>query len=199
VSAEGAKRGAAPTRERAFSFHRGALSLDFVGTVGGRASDEPEERLSDPAALTAWLSQAGLAEGAAPNAAALARARALREAIHRAASAVLDGRAIDRADLRQVNAAALDLRLGAPQLAASRVAWWTTRAPIAFALARIAADAIEVLSRHGERLARCELAGCGALLLSRSRGERRRWCSMETCGNRAKVAAFRARRNRPAR
>jgi len=31
------------------------------------------------------------------------------------------------------------------------------------------------------------------LLLSRSRSDRRRWCSMELCGNRAKVAAFRER------
>ncbi|MEO7039266.1 MAG: CGNR zinc finger domain-containing protein [Candidatus Elarobacter sp.] len=40
---------------------------------------------------------------------------------------------------------------------------------------------------------RCELPGCGGLLLSHSRGPARRWCTMETCGNIAKVAAHRAR------
>jgi predicted RNA-binding Zn ribbon-like protein len=34
---------------------------------------------------------------------------------------------------------------------------------------------------------------CRMLFLDRSRGRRRRWCSMAECGNRAKVAAHRER------
>jgi predicted RNA-binding Zn ribbon-like protein len=182
-----------------FSFHRGGLALDLAGTVGGRASQEPEERLPDPDALATWLAEAGLLDGAHPTPADLARARTLREAIARAAAAVLDGSAPRAADLRAVNLAALELRRGAPQLTAALATRWDADAPVAHALGRVAADAIELLSRHAERLARCELPGCGALLLSRSRGERRRWCSMEACGNRAKVAAFRARERRRSR
>jgi predicted RNA-binding Zn ribbon-like protein len=70
---------------------------------------------------------------------------------------------------------------------------WATKAPVAVALGRIAADAILQLSREPERLGRCAREDCGALILSRSRSEPRRWCSMELCGNRAKVAAYRAR------
>jgi predicted RNA-binding Zn ribbon-like protein len=92
-----------------------------------------------------------------------------------------------------LNADARALRRGAPQLTAAREVRYDADAPVAFALARVAADAIDLLAHRADRLARCELPGCGALLLSRSRGERRRWCSMETCGNRAKAAAFRAR------
>jgi predicted RNA-binding Zn ribbon-like protein len=176
-----------------FSFHRGSLALDLVGTVGRRASDDPEERLPDAAALGTWLAEAGLAAETAPGDEDLAAARALREALHRAAAAVVDGAPVRRADLAAVNRAAAALRDGAPQLTASLASRWETDRPVAFALARVAADGIDVLAHHRERLARCELPGCGALLLSRSRGERRRWCSMETCGNRAKVAAFRAR------
>jgi len=182
-----------------FSFHRGALSLDLAGTVGARASDHPEERMPDPEALSTWLAEAGLLEGASATEADLARARALREAIAGAASAVLDGAPPRRGDLSVLNAAALGLRRGAPQLTPALVTRWEADAPVAHALARVAADAIEILSRHADRLARCELPGCGAILLSRSRGERRRWCSMETCGNRAKVAAFRARERKRSR
>jgi predicted RNA-binding Zn ribbon-like protein len=176
-----------------FSFHRGSLALDLVGTVGRRASDAPEERLPEPSALGTWLAEAGLAADTTPAAEDLALARALREAIHRAAAAVLDGGAVRRVDLAVLNRAALGLREGVPQLGPSLAQRWETDRPVTFALARVAADAIDLLAHRADRLARCELPGCGALLLSRSRGEGRRWCSMETCGNRAKVAAFRAR------
>lgn len=179
-----------------FSFHRGGLALDFAGTVGSRASAGPEERLPDPGALGAWLSEAGLLDDARPSPADLARARAVREAIARAAAAVVDGDRPRPADLRVINDAARDLRHGAPQLTPALGRRWEADAPVAYALARVAADAIELLSRHADRLARCELPGCGALLLSRSRGARRRWCSMEACGNRAKVAAYRGRERR---
>jgi predicted RNA-binding Zn ribbon-like protein len=176
-----------------FSFHRGSLALDLVGTVGRRASEAPEERLPDPAALGTWLAEAGLAEGAAPTEAELADAKQLREAIQRTGAALLAGGPARRADVAAVNRAARALRGGAPQLTPGLAVRWEAEDPVAFALARVAADAIDLLAHRADRLARCELPGCGALLLSRSRGEGRRWCSMETCGNRAKVAAFRAR------
>jgi predicted RNA-binding Zn ribbon-like protein len=177
-----------------FSFHRGSLALDLVGTVGRRASDDPEERLPDPAALATWLAEAGLAAGTAPTKDDLAAARALREALHGLLAAALAGAPARRADVAAVNRAAGRLRGGAPALTASLDQRWEADDPVAFALARVAADGIDLLAHRRDRLARCELPGCGALLLSRSRGEARRWCSMETCGNRAKVAAFRARR-----
>lgn len=40
----------------------------------------------------------------------------------------------------------------------------------------------------------CEGEGCGLMFLDRTRAKSRRWCSMALCGNRAKVAAFRAKR-----
>lgn len=179
-----------------FSFHRGTPALDFVGTVGARASGSPEERLPGPADLGRWLGAAGLGDHLAPTARDLAAAVALREAIHRAAGAVLSGRAIGRADLGAINRAAAGLRLGAPRLTAALAVRWRTAVPVALALARLAADAIDLLARRAGRLTRCELPGCGALLLAGTRGAARRWCSMERCGNRAKVAAFRRRQAR---
>jgi predicted RNA-binding Zn ribbon-like protein len=176
------------------SFHRGSLALDFAGTVGRRASAR-EERLPDPAALGAWLHAAGLtAEDAAAGPAALAAATALREAIARAAGAVAGGGTPAPADVAAINRAAQWSALARPALdPATLTRRWEGRDPVRAALGRVASDAIELLATRRERLVRCELPGCGALLLSHSRGPRRRWCSMETCGNAAKVAAHRAR------
>jgi predicted RNA-binding Zn ribbon-like protein len=176
-----------------FSFHRGSPSLDFVGTVGSRASEAPEERLPDADALRLWLAEAGLVEGARPDEADLAAARRLREAIFRVMADAIEGRRVDVAALGIVNRAAEGLRLGAPQLDSGLRARWATKEPVAVALGRIAADAIERLSRDADRLGRCAREDCGAIILSRSRSEARRWCSMDLCGNRAKVAAYRAR------
>jgi predicted RNA-binding Zn ribbon-like protein len=40
---------------------------------------------------------------------------------------------------------------------------------------------------------RCENPNCTLLFYDRTKSHRRRWCSMAICGNRMKVAAFRAR------
>ena len=105
-----------------FSFHRGSLALDLVGTVGRRASQDPEERLPDPAALATWLAEAGLADGTAPDEDDVAGARALREALHRAGAAALEGAPVRRADVAVVNRAARALSEGAPQLTSALTA-----------------------------------------------------------------------------
>jgi predicted RNA-binding Zn ribbon-like protein len=176
-----------------FSFHRGSVALDFAGTVRSRASPAPEECLPDKEALRRWLEESGLAAEVRPGEADLLVARRLREAIFQLFSDAIDGRRFDADALALVNRAAEGLRLGAPRLDGRLRARWVTEAPLALVFGRIAADAILQLSQEPDRLRRCAREGCGALILSRSRGKRRKWCSMELCGNRAKVAAYRAR------
>lgn len=177
-----------------FSFHRGSPALDFVGTVSRRAS-QGEERLPDPAALDAWFREAGLVDGRThATAADLRAARALRESIAAVLAALATGTVPPRADVAAINEAARACALATPSLHGPPLrVRWTTDHPVDAALGRIAADAIDVAATRRDRLVRCELEGCGALLLSASRGAARRWCSMETCGNVAKVAAHRAR------
>jgi predicted RNA-binding Zn ribbon-like protein len=62
---------------------------------------------------------------------------------------------------------------------------------VAQALSSIARDAVVILTADDGRIRRC--AGCGRVFHDDSRTGNRRWCSMLTCGNRAKVAAFRKR------
>ena len=57
------------------------------------------------------------------------------------------------------------------------------------------AEEIAELHIHGtfDLIRRCEGADCILWFVDRTKGHRRRWCSEETCGTRARVAAFRAR------
>jgi predicted RNA-binding Zn ribbon-like protein len=43
------------------------------------------------------------------------------------------------------------------------------------------------------RVRECAGEDCGALFLDTSRPGTRRWCSMDTCGNRAKKSTFRGK------
>jgi predicted RNA-binding Zn ribbon-like protein len=57
------------------------------------------------------------------------------------------------------------------------------------------AEAIADLVSHADfRLIRaCEGSACTLMFLDKTKAHARRWCSMALCGNRAKVAAHRAR------
>ncbi len=60
-------------------------------------------------------------------------------------------------------------------------------APVAEAVADLLADGDFNLVRH------CEGNACVMWFYDHTKGHRRRWCTSTGCGNRAKVAAFRAR------
>jgi predicted RNA-binding Zn ribbon-like protein len=61
-------------------------------------------------------------------------------------------------------------------------------------LAPVAEAAADLLATGDFRLIRrCESESCVLWFYDRTRSHRRRWCSMASCGNRHKVAAFRNR------
>jgi predicted RNA-binding Zn ribbon-like protein len=69
-----------------------------------------------------------------------------------------------------------------------------TRCPVETCLATIARDAVELLtSPLARRVRECAADDCALLFVDVSRGGRRRWCSMQACGNRAKARGFRER------
>lgn len=55
----------------------------------------------------------------------------------------------------------------------------------------VALDAVRLLmGPEGERVRQCADAQCGWFFLDESRNRSRRWCSMESCGNRNKARRF---------
>jgi predicted RNA-binding Zn ribbon-like protein len=60
----------------------------------------------------------------------------------------------------------------------------------------IAAATLDIFRHDTRRIRRCARPTCVLLFLDVSKSGRRRWCDMAICGNRAKVAAHRARSRR---
>jgi len=59
----------------------------------------------------------------------------------------------------------------------------------------LARDGIDVLtSVPADRLRECEHPDCSLVFLDSTQGRRRRWCSMQRCGNQTKVSGYRERR-----
>ncbi|MEU9853573.1 ABATE domain-containing protein [Streptomyces sp. NPDC047974] len=165
------------------------LAFRFTATMSDRAGEAPQERLSSPARLKLWLHAAGLGvPDVSP--AELQDALTLREAIHRAGLAVTVGRRPDPGDAAILNRAAAAGQ-SSPTLDENGLAVWNLgeETPVPDALGVLAADAIHVLGGPDrDRIKACDGPGCAGLFLDTSRGASRRWCSMNTCGNRVKKA-----------
>ncbi len=177
-------------------------ALDFCNTVGEWAGGRPErDKLLTLGDLVAWARAAGLltpAEAVAlrrPRSGArlLARARGFRSALYELVTAAILGHrpeagavATVEAELARANAA----RRLEPVRGGYAWRWADPTAPDR-PLLEVAHAAAELLGEPLERVRRCGGEGCGWLFRDTSRAGRRRWCSMSTCGNTAKVRRFR--------
>jgi predicted RNA-binding Zn ribbon-like protein len=76
---------------------------------------------------------------------------------------------------------------------------WPVPTEVSQSLWPIAASVEDLLLKRGRRqhIRVCAAEGCERLFLDNSRNHKRRWCSMNACGNRAKVRRFRARERAP--
>lgn len=177
-----------------FRFVSGHRSLDFLATLADRHRGGLE-RLRHPADLDRWLKAAGLPEPKSASAEDLHQAHELREAINRLVRASMPGKAGDGTDIAYLNGWATRSPL-APQLNGNLKLHWCDPDPVRGALALLAREAVELLGRPERELIReCAAAPeCSLLYLDRSRGQRRRWCEMERCGSRAKMAGYRQRK-----
>lgn len=176
-----------------FHFRGGHRVLDLVATRTGRLKPAQRELLAEPGDLARWLMAAGFT--GSPLAATpgdLERAQMLREAIHAIVDARLAGGHVVAADVAWINAAAKETP-ATPQIGEDgRV---RLQGGVAALLATLAGEAALLLGGdQAARIRRCEADGCAMLFLDTSRGGERRWCSMKRCGNKAKVAEFRRRK-----
>ena len=192
--------------ELEFRWSGGRRCLDLVATLGRRHA-VPVERLPDEDALVRWLAHAGLVpDDDAPvtaSARQLADARQLREAVNRLVRATVPRTGATKRggypadDVALVNAVARRADL-APQLtgrgAGEARRGWVADDPVDAALSTLARDAIDLLTGAASaRVKECAHPDCSLLFLDDSQAGRRRWCSMERCGNLVKVAAYRSR------
>ncbi|MBF6062942.1 ABATE domain-containing protein [Nocardia terpenica] len=178
-----------------WAFASGNLALDFTWTVRARTT-YARDQLPDPAALADWLVAAGVLDTVSTcGATELARAKAVREAAYRMALALTRGEPFDAADLALVNRTA---RGALPGVRLHPDATMVRTGDVDAALAAIARAAVELLGGPDrDRIKKCEREDCTRLYVDTSRARSRRWCDMTVCGNRAKSAAFRARRGTP--
>jgi len=184
--------------ELGFRFLGGRPCLDLTATAGGR--ERRAERLHTPQDLATWLVAAGLADQ--PPAASgqdLAQARTLREAIYQTIKRQITGQPPGPGHLAIINNWAgrppprTWLEADEGQLRTRRDAA-TAAAPVA----SVARDAVDLLGDPlTGRIRECAAQDCGLLFLDTSRAGHRRWCSMATCGARAKMTTYRARSLRP--
>jgi len=187
-----ATRSATDTHE--FRLGLGHPVLEFLATLAGRAG-EPLERLATAKDLSRWLDATRLSSGARCDREALARARELREALYRIVTAARANEKAPASDVRLVNEWARQ-PVPSPELDSNLQLRFTGPDPCSAALAQLAHAAIELVGGTDlQRIRNCANPTCSLMFIDHSRPGRRRWCSMERCGNRAKTARYRQRRS----
>ncbi|MDV3126492.1 CGNR zinc finger domain-containing protein [Mycobacterium sp. 21AC1] len=175
------------------------LATSFTGTLSERHG-EPVERIPTPQRLVDWLAVSGLAVESCSSA-QLKRARELRESIHAAATAAAIRDALPVSAVQVINDCSIQGRAAAILTPEGTQQWRLSSASrVEDALGVIAADAISIIA--GERdgkLALCASPTCQAAFFDTSQSRTRKWCDMNTCGNRQKKARFNANQRRNSR
>jgi predicted RNA-binding Zn ribbon-like protein len=192
----------------------GALCLDFTNTLNGHRSQEGHEYLHDYTDLVLWSRHAGILTPA-ESAVLLSKAEqlpaqaqivyqetlALREMLFRIFSTLASGLPLPTGDVEALNVARAEALRHSRLVQAGEgfVLGW--EAPDALERMRwpIILSAVEVLtSESTRRLRECNGNHCDWLFIDSSRNHMRRWCSMDECGNRAKMKRRYARQREDA-
>ncbi|HEY9290347.1 MAG TPA: CGNR zinc finger domain-containing protein [Microlunatus sp.] len=168
------------------------LATSFTGTLSERQGDAVE-RIPTPQRLVDWLSLNGLAVESCSTA-ELDLARELREAIHAAATAAAVQDELPAPAVQVINDCSIQGRAAAVLTPEGDRRWrLNSDSRVQDALSVIAADAISIIAGERDgRLALCASPTCRAAFFDTSQSRTRRWCDMNTCGNRQKKARFNA-------
>ena len=197
--------------EPPFEFTANNLCLDFVNTVNDRLIEQSHDLLGSYHDLVVWGQLAHVlteddeqqlraeAERQPEKATeAFQRARMLREALFRMFRALSDGDSPEQSDLDVLNTEL------AEAMAQARIVyaedgfvwdWAGLENALSSPLWPVARAAAELLTSEEWRKARmCAADDCGWLFLDTSKNHSRRWCDMNTCGNRAKARSHYVRK-----
>ena len=188
-----------------YDFDAGDLSLNFANTQDWHASDKPVENLKSFDDLVTWSEQACLVtpelaqhlhqqaiEQPDDTANAYDFAIQVREALYRIFSRRYAGEPILEADLALLNSV-VSQALAHLQLtpAGGEIQWeWAADVyganRILWPVARAAAELLTSDKASDVRICEDD-RGCGYLFIDQTKNHSRRWCSMDSCGNRAKA------------
>ena len=182
-------------------FHEVQLedTFDFVNTLEYDANEgTPNEHLPTAERAVEWFATRGLihAESLETSDRDLERIHAVRAALREVADAVVEHRAPKRGALDRVNRtlrarSATELIAGDDGIG---IGHRHVGDPIDDALARVTEPLVqELASGNPDRLRVCANDRCRWVFYDESRAGKRRWCSMASCGNRAKAARHRER------
>jgi predicted RNA-binding Zn ribbon-like protein len=175
------------------------LATSFTATLTERQGDAVE-RIPTPQRLVDWLAVNDLAVDSCTTA-QLGLARELRESIHAAATAAAIQDALPASAVQVINDRSVQGRAAAVLTPEGKRRWRLSSASrVEDALGVIAADAISIIA--GERdgkLALCASPTCRAAFFDTSQSRTRKWCDMNTCGNRQKKARFTANQRKNSR
>ena len=182
------------------------LCLDFADVVDWRTSNHAKDLMDSYSRLLEWGRKHGVLSAKQEarlnrttskedSERVLADAVRLREAIYRIFSAVAHGKSAPHEDLGILNEY---LARGLPRIRVTEgeatYGWeWSDRTAPDMMLYPIASSAAGLLtSQDLRRVRECanEEEGCGSLFLDRSKSQSKKWCSMESCGNRMKFRAY---------
>lgn len=175
-----------------FVFVGNSLALDFAQTGGDgyRARWEGWHTLQD---LSEWAELCpDLSIRAVVSPDDLEAAKALREAIWAIARSKVEGRPFPHNDLALVEMVAAAPDLVPRWRGNERV--WADNATFSQVMSRVARETMNLFGTSVvERFRECANPMCQLMFVDLSRSGKRRWCSMNRCGNLIKVARHRAR------
>jgi len=166
------------------------LIVDYVNTAG---FGPDREDLPTPKALVDWLEAHGLEPGPKATKHQFEAALAVREALRDLLSSHNEVEVDVDAAIAVLDEAARRARLEVCFAGQTgRVEPHTAGVP--GAIGRILADVyVAMATGEWERLKACRAEDCRYAFYDSARNRSRAWCSMQVCGNRAKVQTFRAR------
>jgi len=191
------------------------LCLDFADTVDWRTSKHSKDGLVGYGDLVIWSHKRGVIDQFEANrlmeiartdkravGIVLNQAKILREAMYRIFSAAAHGKRANPDDVSILNTylgramAKMEVQMTEYGY---RLGWCTEELTdkMLYPIAKSAADLLT--SEYLTRVRECanEEEGCGSMFLDYSKSHSRRWCSMKSCGNKAKSRTYYARHGRP--
>ena len=199
-----------PSRAGSLDLVGGELAWDLANTSSGRGSSAHQDHLRDFDTLMQWVeharimppsdcahARAALAGHPRRSRRVFARAIEMRELIWTIGTALAEQRPVSAKLLELLSAAhAENLRHAEMKMRSGSYIWvWDPRRDIQAAILGPVTLSVLTLLREKDLLRprRCAGQDCGWLFFDATKNNRRRWCDMRVCGNRAKVRAARDR------